>query len=322
MLRGLQLCDGLVRGAADGRWSSSDFVSIVARRRLKIKPPREAGEGPRGWGSLLEMEELQTLLTTLGKRVSDSKRTMASDVLERILAGEKGFIELIEQDAAPRYFRFWRRGDSVLMLAAVRGTILDGSAYWSLIDTMIAIWPPSKAYTHKFARRYFDDLPKQRLAVYVDLFGAVVSLGEPMMPLQALADFIDILGEHQRNKYAEKSAQIKAELLAGTRVVIQGRAVLCSAMLNTLAMPDDKYIRGTVDGFWSAHDFINVICGRALDDVYGAGIFGDEWSVLPFREDLRSNPRYGPTTTLQGLSYILEVMGESEYGARVALMLQ
>jgi hypothetical protein len=69
------------------------------------------------------------------------------------------------------------------------------------------------------------------------------------------------------------------------------------------------------------HDFINVVCGRPLDDAYGPSTFGAEWETFRFREELRNDSQYGPTTTLNGLKHMLQFLGESEYGARVALML-
>ena len=317
----LQLCDGLVRRAADGYWSSTDFLAIVTlKRRIKFKY-EFTRLGARGWGPLLKTEELQTLLASLGKKVNDSTREMAADVLARILTGEDGFIERVSEDAVVQYFRCWKRGDSLFLLSEVRGTILQGTAYWSAIDTMLAVWPRG-SYSHAFARRYFDGLiGQEKLAVPVDLLGTIVSLREPMMPLQVLLCFVDTLCVHQQNRYVGSSEALKARLSSGTRLVIRGRAIWRGVLTVTHPMPDNKHIRGTSDGFWSVHDFINVVCGRPLDDPYGQSTFGTEWETWRFREELRADPQYGPTTTLEGLKHMLHFLGESDYGEQVALML-
>jgi hypothetical protein len=246
---------------------------------------------------------------------------MAEDVLVRILAGETGFIELVSEDAVGPYFRLWKRGDSLFLLAEVRGTILQGTPYWSAIDAMLAVWPRG-SYSHAFARRYFDGLiGQEKLTVAIDLLGTISSLREPMMPLQVLLCFIDTLCVHQQNRYVGPSEALKARLSSGTRVVIRGRAILRGVLTATHPMPDNKHIRGTSDGFWSMHDFINVVCGMPLDDAYGPSTFAADWETLRFREELRDDAQYGPTTTLKGLKQMLQIMGESEYGARVALIL-
>jgi hypothetical protein len=320
----LQLCDGLVRGTVDGLWSSKDFLAIVTRKqRMKFKKFKQQNKitGQRGWGSLLKTEELQELLASLKKKVNERTRELVEDILARLLAGEDGFIERVSEDAVMSYFRCWKRGDSLFLLAEVRGTILQGTAYWSAIDTMLAVWPRG-SYSHAFARRYFNGLKgQQALAVVADLLGPSVSLSEPMMPLQVLLCFIDTLRVHQQNRYAGPSEALKARLLSATRVVIKGRAVLRGVLTAMHPMPDNKHIRGTSNGFWSVHDFINVVCGRPLDDAYGPSTCGAEWETFRFREELRNDSQYGPTTTLNGLKHMLQFLGESEYGARVALML-
>jgi len=209
----------------------------------------------------------------------------------------------------------------MFLLENIRGTILQGTAYWSAIDAMLAVWPHGE-YSHAFARRYFDGLKgQQALAVAADLVGEVDSLNEPMMTLDGIMCFLDTLCLHQRNRYAESSRALKARLASGIRVVIRGRGTLRGVVTTLFAMPDNQHIRGTSDGYWSVHDFINVVCGKPLDDAYGTSIFSNEWEKLRLCEEVRDDSNFGPTTTTKGLRQMLHFLGDSEYGARVALML-